>query len=415
MAVRYREPRCFMWHLIRYNCMNKKNNKSQRQNKNKMNKILKMEGQILALERNILKKSSAPKKPRAMTHLTKLHPIAQKYFAALTAPHLESVRGCYTPDMLARPSQKVTVRGKFTLTLPASSRGMFFINPSAANDRASMFGVTGATSAFPNGKFTGSGSGLNYGYDTKLSTPYSYTEMQDAGTSYRGTSFGLRARYTGPALSRGGTLTWLHDTTSSGHSILTDAERLTVTLDDLTTRVKADPRARICSFNKCDAHEFVVYETNSKAWWNPATGADAYPFAGNTADNKLGLGNTEYWGMPEFPAILIIENPNTTSIEVTIDFILHMEFSGPKVIPYQTASPPALQDCHIVHTAVEQSNNTHAQVPDVHPAEHAEGVLGAMVAQTSKFGGEVMRELGHIAFGDHPAETLAKGLASLFL
>lgn len=375
--------------------------------------ILKMENRVLSAVKGVDKTTRQTN--RRVMHFSKLHPVAQKFFAASAHPFLPSARGAYIPDISARPSQKASARLTYNVSVNASSRLLLFIAPVGVSDVASIVGISGTQSSFGNTNayytYSTAPSGLTYGYSLKLPLPYSLATFGDNNLAARGAGFGIRVRYTGTVSNRGGVIHYLHDTANYGREIITDTEATGSLLSTLITKWKSDPRARVCSFHKNDTHEFAVPMLGDG--WFAGSSATNVMYTGEAMGSAFGAtGGTTY---PRPVSVMILDNNSSGAIEFQIDLISHAEFRGSLTTQYQTPSPPAIQDSQIVTTSAERAITTHSQVPDLHPAEHTDNIIGETLNSLKTFGKDVISEVSKDLFTPKNAERLAVGLTSMFL
>lgn len=138
-----------------------------------------------------------------------LSECAMRYALALTNPFSNNLKEVCIPDEWAQPSYKVAVRAFTTLVTGTGGWGWVIADPQAiSNDAANNARAILSTTA----AYVGSQSRINI-LDPDLlkvnatRAPYSQaTLISQTGPKYRIVACGLRIRYTGKAIDRGGTI-----------------------------------------------------------------------------------------------------------------------------------------------------------------------------------------------------------------
>lgn len=389
-------------------CMNKKNNKKNATRK-QASRILNLENRILQLQRQ--PKPSVRKSPKMVSTIS---PPAQKYMLACVHPHSEHARGAYIPNSEARASQKYTARSKVVLSIPTDSTAIVYINPSYTSDSPSLFVITGTTASFNNTNayytYTGAApTGLTYTTYT-MPMPYTAASLSGGYMNARGISFGARVRYTGSALNRGGTAVFVREVGNS-QGVMNSTDATTAKLVNFFNYWRGKPQARIVSFMKNDTHEFIVH--NPTGGWG-GSGDEKYWATDGAYNTPFGVNTGTSYPNPE--SVLLLQNTTgSAALEFTIDLVLHAEYSGGQSVQLYTPSPPSVNDHAIVNNAIQHAQETHAQVPDKHPAEHTVDVLDTLTRSAKDFGNTLLNTAIREVVTPANAERLAVGLAGMFL
>jgi len=400
----------------------KKNQSRQGATRSQARKILNLEKKILGLttRTGVAKKTTrtraTPRVNFGSSSLSALHPSAQKFFLALTHPHSESARGAHYPDQDARPSLKFTANSRKTFAVPPNSALICFVNPSISSDRPSLFFVSGSLADLAGAPYTTAAipAGVTY---QRLNVPYAYSSagLDSGRIAARVVSLGLRVRYTGSVLNRGGSALWLNDV-NGGEQILTLTEAVGAALATKIEDWTSYPQSRICSFNRNDQHEFTLAASGPQYWQDSGPGVpDAInPLSGAPFSTPFGLNTTETFAGP--PAVLVLRNnTGTQAIEFTIDIVGHIEYSGGTVMPLQTPSAVAHEDTIKVRNAYSSAQQTHAATPDKHPAPHTESVLSTIMESGKSLGSFLAKKaISEVSKPDN-AERIALGMSSMFL
>lgn len=314
-----------------------------------------------------------------------------KYLMALSNPFHEMVRGVHVPDPSAQASFKTSGKGRVVVSIPASSQLMFFPQYSTASDTPFGLTISGTIASFAGASavlsYPTAPVGLTYTVLTNAGLPFTQNTLYSGRVGFRQVVSGIKVRYTGTVLNRGGTAIWYEDP-SHYQGIFTPVQATGTTLTAMSAIWGVQPNARYTSFNSADEHEFI---------WSPQVGAaqqtgafenlpqnqvfgtgDGGWVATENGYTPVRFGDTAAGQVISIPReVLILRNSTATAaIEFTIEFITHAEFTGGTVTAMHTPSPVHVQDAVVVKNLIAQSKHTHAQSPDVHPSRHVSDLMG---------------------------------------
>lgn len=387
---------------------------------------------------NVVQNNSRERRVSRVASRPMLTPIGMKYLAASTMPHDMVSQMAYIPDISARPSLKASGRGRAVITIPASSKAMLFVQPTTCNDNGGIFTVSGTNTNFGNAnalyQFVTAPPGLVYNRINFAGLPFALSALASGRISARCVSAGIKVKYTGNVLSRGGTAIWCENTGFGGESLLTDAEATTLTLSLYEARIQGLLQTRFCNFNENSEHEFVVNPplnvepaptglsniTDRSGWvqYGPDTVATGYQTSwfGQTGAAKVFGNAANNWSSILGQNVLILNNSSAANpIEFTIEYVTHVEYSGGSVVPLQSPSPTAIEDVYKVHTALSASKHSHSTTPEMHPAAHTQSVLMRMEGEARKVVHSGIEAAFRMISKPKNAERIATGMANLFL
>lgn len=345
---------------------------------------------------------------------------AQRFAVSLGAAHDENAKGAYRPDDSCKPSLKHACRSRVILTIPTSSKVILFVNPGMGSDQPAIFAISGTTASF-NGvnatyNWTTQPAGLSY---TTYSMPmlFSSSALATNGIDFRAGAFGIKCRYTGAALNRGGSALWYCDP-DGGRTLMSQTQASTTKFSTWENNYLAlQPQARYTNFNTNDTHEFVAYsalyasewlETNMDA---PANGLRVYSDRSWALKFGNNAATTEAYYNPN-SVLILSNNTSANSLEFTIELVYHYEYHGGSVQGLHTPSPSDIQGCTHVLAAHEHANQSHSQDPDTHPLTHLCNSMSVVVSkQATKVAEGVLTKYAT----PNNIERLATGLGSMFL
>lgn len=141
----------------------------------------------------------------------RLSACAAHYAATIATPFLPSAVGACVPTFPARLTQKVSAKmsGQFVV---GTKQGFLAVTPCVANDQACIFHSDSGTYAGTSAVITPSAYVAGTGYNVYTTVPYNNVPLLDGGAISSSTlkgrvvSVGVRVRYTGTELYKGGTL-----------------------------------------------------------------------------------------------------------------------------------------------------------------------------------------------------------------
>lgn len=267
------------------------------------------------------------------------HPLYRSVVGIISP--FSGVKGSVSGFADPRPSQKFCGRGLVSYQIPAGEEFMAFVFPCILNDsgRPSMvvnYGTTAnmalATSTFTSS--TAANTPLNisqqYGY---TATPYNESTLNTAQNNWRLLSAGVRVRWTGANLYRGGLFKYYHDTRGD---LITQSELTGLTFSALASRL--DSHAGIVRHNLADIPEMIVnlpsVTDESQVW---AQAPQYWPGNQEFAEQRYGgTTSAQKAGQP----IAYIYGVNTTGQSMYFDaeLVEHWEICGRNVDALNTPS-----------------------------------------------------------------------------
>lgn len=298
---------------------------------------------VQELERLILKKAASRPKSAKKSGAKKSpvsHPL-MKTVKGILSP-FTAERGSFGGLMDPRPSQKFTARGLLSVSIPAGDEYIVMVAPCIASDtltpsmilsQGTQANMSTVTSVYQSPTVANWPAGITQRYSTSA-TPYEKTLLGNGQNTWRLLSAGIRVRYTGPNLYRGGLVKHYHD---SRGDMLNAAELTTLTFGDLTTRL--DGHAGLIRHNLSDSPElqavFPGITQDTQSW----TGAQPYYWAGNREYNNQRMGGTTSaytFGQP----IGYLYGTNTTGQALYFDceIVEHWEMAGRAVDALNSSS-----------------------------------------------------------------------------
>lgn len=293
----------------------------------------------LVLMKNGNKRKNGPKKAKkngrkpAEQSSAGQHPLA-KAIKGIIAP-LVAERGSFGGLVDPRPSQKLSARGLVAYQIPNGDEFLMFIYPCIASNlqypSLSLCYGTAANMALATSTFTSSTAGnvpLNI---TQIhgatSTPYTQSTLSTGQNNWRLLSAGVRIRYTGPMLYRGGLFKYYHDTRGD---ILQATDLNNTTFTQIIQRL--DGHSGVIRQNLADdpVVEFSMPSVTNEAQEWTDDGTQLWPANKEFTNQRMGgTTSTILAGQP----IGYIYGINTTgqSLYFDAEIIEHWEIAGRNV------------------------------------------------------------------------------------
>lgn len=319
-------------------------------NKNNKKNINRVQNQqIAALNKKVAQlkmlsgmKKKTKKRVQKTTRLNQSrHPLHDSVRAILRPQ--EAIPGAASHLVNAAPSQKYTLRSRWSTGINASNECVAFICPAFQEDPylPSAVVYSGSTATSPIIESGTAGTGLGTGVSTyKPVRPYGLT----TGLSWRLVSYNLRVRYTGTALNANGTLKCLN-TPHGEMDIVTQSTVLTY--DAIRQQMEGNLLTSLRT-----VHDRAVYDypgIGGTEWF----GGDNYFCSDITADEGsvqavgVGLGQlSSQYTFGEPGMIFSYFNFSTAAVQLEFELIENWEVKGPSISPFLTPShaDPALHE-----------------------------------------------------------------------
>lgn len=416
-----------------------KRNRSQRTKKQQPKVATRRQAnRILALEQARARpaRRAAPRRRATTTRST--HPFAratnrlsaagQRNFIGHVMPFHPAARNAHTIDEHARPSWKLSGRARTVLTVGINGgRCFIFFNPIMASDKPSVFIMNMSAAAVndSHSKFTGDAiavAGLTYSV-LNLQVPTTESNLNALSASYRYVAGGIKCRYSGPALQRGGNAIWYEDL-SDGDSVLSTATANVAVNTVLATYPSQS--LRYVNYNSAMEHEFTlappVQLFNSR--WQTPTDDTSVQGRHMYEDNDQGGGHVDFGpqaartatDVPTPTSVLVLQNNTASPLEYTLEFIVHCEFVDPQYAQLTTPSPPDPTSHSLIRAAVTSAKQQHADSPDAHIAHVAsQSLLSSLEAGASQVGSAAINSIASYVSKPGNIEMLATGLAGLLM
>lgn len=314
----------------------------------------------------------APKKSRAAKRSSKQrssdtgHPARQVHtLVAMANPFHKALVEPTGSMILPKPSQKISVVAAVSVTMAAGHRGIFVVTPSIANDRVSCWGYTGTAGDLGTGTLATPGAGLSF---VQLSTPSPYSVSTLAGRDYqyRCVTNGVKIRYQGTELNRGGRVYILTDTefsmwrTGETPSGTVPGWASTTIIGAIGNSCVTAPHVRKMNFSQ--ATEFIAGNHSAffdnGTWVSIPTSAatDSYSnFYEITAlPNVNGITTSGTIVVPG-SCVFVVDNPATAQSAFEIEVLENWEIRSQRDIPYLHTTQAAHPVAHQVMSALKQA------------------------------------------------------------
>lgn len=264
-----------------------------------------------------------------------------------------------------RPSQKISVVAAVSITMAAGHRGIFVVTPSIANDRVSLWGYTGTAGDLGVGTLATPGAGLSF---VQLSTPSPYNVSTLAGRDYqyRCVNNGVKIRYQGTELNRGGRVYILTDTefslwrTGETPSGTVPGWASTTVIGAIGNSCTSAPHVRKMNFSQ--ATEFIacnhsLYFDEGKWIAVPTSAAtDSYSnfYECGSMPTVNGITTSGTLVTPG-SCVFVVDNPATAQSAFEIELLENWEIRSQRDIPYLHTTQAAHPVAHQVMTALKQA------------------------------------------------------------
>jgi len=344
---------------------------------NRNNQLNNNQAKIKELERIIVlqNKSKKPKQPKKAKSNGRangdsspiVHPVA-KAIKGIIAPFMAE-KGSFGGLVDPRPSQKFSARGLVAYQIPNNNEFLMFIYPCIASNvqypSLTLNYGTDNNMALATSTYTSSTAGNTPLNITQIqgitSTPYTEATLTTGQNNWRLLSAGIRVRYTGPNLYRGGLFKYYHDTRGD---ILNASELTTTTFSQIIQRL--DGHAGVIRHNLGDdpVIEFSLPSvTNESQEWTD-DGTQLWP--GNKEYTKQRIGGTTS-GILAGQPIGYIYGMNTTgqSLYFDAELIEHWEIAGRNVDALNTPSTGNAELANSLSTLVVSAHQHLAHNPSM--------------------------------------------------
>lgn len=265
-----------------------------------------------------------------------------------------------------RPSQKFAGRGQISYQIPSGETFLAFVYPCIANGTTlpSMtlnYGTIAnfdlATSTFTSSTVAAVPLNITQ-IHANTSTPYTYAAVNNGQNNYRLLSAGVRIRWTGANLYRGGLFKYYHDTRGD---ILQAGDLTTMKFSEIIAIL--DSHSGTIRHNLADVPELLVnfpsVTTVAQAWSN---GTNVWP--GNQEFTAQRMGGTTSGYLAGQP-IGYIYGVNTTGQSMYFDaeLVEHWEIAGRSVDALNTPSTGNAEIANSLSTLVVQAHQHLAHNP----------------------------------------------------
>jgi hypothetical protein len=283
-------------------------------------------------------------KPKNSNPTNTAHPL-YKTVKGLLSP-FTAERGSFGGLMDPRPSQKFTGRGLLSVQIPANEDYMVMLAPCILSDnlypsivltQGTSANMGLAASTFTSATAANWPAGLTQRY-AGTATPYNLSTLQTGQNTFRLLSAGIRVRYTGPQLYRGGLVKYFHDSRGDILNYPAPSSDLT-TLTFGTLAERLDGHNGIIRHNLSDSPElqavFPSITTESQSW----TGNQPYYWPGNREwQNQRFGGTTSAYLMGQPIAYLYGSNTTGQALYFDCELVEHWEICGRNVDALNTPS-----------------------------------------------------------------------------
>lgn len=277
------------------------------------------------------------------------HPLHHAVRALLRPEQAEPGSAYHLID--SAPSQKYTLRTRWTTTVNASAQIVAMISPAFVEDASYPSAIVYSGSLSP-GYFiqsSGAGTGLGSGVNAyKPTRPYTNVN----GLSWRLVSYNLRARYSGTALNANGTIKVLNTPHGEADFLFNMSGW---TYDNIRTFVESNLLSSLRTI-----HDRSVYDypgIGSTEWMDGTN----YFCSDITADEGTDGCTGQRVGQASSPVLfgepgMLFSYYNSSTSATSIDFELieNWEVKGPNIAPFLTPShgDPALHQ-EVLRTVLE--------------------------------------------------------------
>lgn len=280
-----------------------------------------------------------------------------QYFIACAAPFDARAIGACVPITPCRPSAKYTVRKRLNLMTGTSGVGYFALAPCVAAATQCCFGTgPGYAGGVSTPLAPGDAGMLQY----NLNFPYTYADCiptsTDTGAYVEGRiiSYGVRWRYTGTALNRGGRC---FPFVSPNHDNL-----MGMTPDQIMSFTEVSSYPMVEKWNTISISAIDAIEQNYPSVTNLQMTANTeaqyhaacYPFS---AMQRLGSINGNIGGCP---LVVVVVAPSLDPMPFEVEIIAHVEYVGRHV--QSNISPSHTDPVAAAHTAEAASSTLRQQV-----------------------------------------------------
>lgn len=276
------------------------------------------------------------------------------------------LRGTVSGLVDPRPSQKFSGRGMISYQIPAGESFLAFVYPCIANgttlpsmtlNYGTIANMDLATSTYTSATVAATPLNITQ-IHANTSTPYTYAAVNNGQNNYRLLSAGVRIRWTGANLYRGGLFKYYHDTRGD---ILQSGDLTSMKFSEIIAIL--DSHSGTIRHNLADVPELLVNFPSvtavSQGWSN---GTNVWP--GNqefTAQRIGGTTSTYLAGQP----IGYIYGVNTTGQSMYFDaeIVEHWEIAGRSVDALNTPSTGSADMANSLSTLVVQAHQHLAHNP----------------------------------------------------
>jgi len=198
---------------IEYLKVNNNNNKGRKQNKNNKRQKPKKKNQVIVLKQSSVVRNPPKRRNRTSRRMpqVQLQSCTLKYARAVFNPFDPDAYGACLPMGNFRPSQKSHSKIFLSVTIGSAGVGYFLYAPCLANDATSIFTTASTYTGTTTTGAATTGTGINASNFT--TQPFTAGQLLESDTPNvrnpvqgRIVSCGVRWRYTGTELNRGGTV-----------------------------------------------------------------------------------------------------------------------------------------------------------------------------------------------------------------
>lgn len=333
---------------------------------------------IRELEKLVVMKGSKPKRRAKKARNNGKQNSGNGISASLQHPVAKAIKGIITPFIAEkgsfgglvdpRPSQKFSGRGLVAYQIPNGDEFLMFVYPCIASNvqypSLTLNYGTAANMALATSTYTSSTVGVTPTGVTQIqgitATPYTQATLSTGQNNWRLLSAGVRIRYTGPMLYRGGLFKYYHDTRGD---ILNQSELTTTTFAQIIQRL--DGHAGVIRQNLADnpvVEMSMPSVTNESQEWTD-DGNQVWP--GNKEFTSQRLGGTTSSILAGQP-IGYVYGINTTgqSLYFDAEIIEHWEIAGRNVDALNTPSTGNAELANSLSTLVVSAHQHLAHNPD---------------------------------------------------
>lgn len=287
------------------------------------------------------RKASRQRSARVVNGAERMSACAAKYAIAILNPFSNGARGACVPRTPNYPSQKVSVRTVFALTVVAQNRGAIFLTPTLANDMPVAYATnlySGSLNAAEAGILSAANT-LTLGWNRIVQTtaPYGATQVGQGFNRERSlidgriVSVGVRITCTTPLLQRGGTVVSL---VSPRHANISSYSYSTMTSQTYARMAAVGDKSFDIAISAVAESETEF----SEALEGVDTTYGLYPFSGgstgfaatfDSAPNGSSYTDTVAGYMVGAPIAAFMIDSAGQPQSYNVEIISHMEFAGP--------------------------------------------------------------------------------------